>query len=117
MLIGGLLCITLHHRDPLCILWGCMSRYHAPLALQVAWVTRIQALQGMLEEAVQDDKAARLQTAVLRFIADQLAALVESSTGALDPDIRQGLVQLMQTATDRMQVSTEHSPLPCAFEK
>lgn len=74
--------------------------------LQVAWETRIQALQGMLEECVQDDKAVALQTAVLRFIADHLAALVESSEGAMESNIRQALVQLMQTATDRLQVTT-----------
>ena len=69
-------------------------------------MTRLQALQGTLEECVQEDRVAELQAAVLRFIADQLAALVESSGGAMEPDVRQALVQLMQTATERMQVST-----------
>jgi hypothetical protein len=60
----------------------------------------------MLEECVQEDKAVALQTAVLRFIADHLAALVQSGEGAMESNIRQALVQLMQTATDRLQVTT-----------
>lgn len=80
--------------------------------LQVAWETRAQAFQGMLEECVQEDKSADLQAATLRFIADQVATLTENSVNALDTPLRQALTHLMQSATSKLQVSST-SPRPC----
>lgn len=62
------------------------------------------ALQGVLEEFVQAEKAPELQADALTFIADQVAALVESSEGGLADPVRQSLTQLMQSATHKLQV-------------
>ena len=78
--------------------------------VQVAWETRAQAFQGVLEECVQEAKSTDLQAAALRFLADQIATLTESGANALDTPIRQALTHLMQSAIDKLQVSSK-SPM------
>lgn len=79
------------------------------MVVQVAWETRAQAFQGVLEECVQEAKSADLQAAALRFIADQVATLMGSSSDALDAPVQQALTSLMQSATNKLQVSSKMS--------
>ncbi len=75
---------------------------------QVPWSTRLEVFWRILEAALGSGEAAHLEAAALAFVADQLAALVQSGAAAAataDEGVQQGLKQLMLGVTTRLQVS------------